>query len=303
MIVTWISPTQTTPVKETNQLPHHASLRGNFRRCSWTRWTRWPPEAHSNFDHLDSSLQSGSYTSGPVCCLSGLRISPTIRWRCMLKSLVKKMLEGLWRLWKNFGKREVNKWVKLKWIHFDTPNCWIIEWMCNTAREIEAATQPLCQSGWTRMKGVQPCKGIVFSCVLYCFIYSFNCLQLSPFFIFLVNLFVFVCWPGTCSQPRTRTLLKSQKGRPSAERSASRDSMKDDSFAARIRILRNRTDIPRAIHVFLVTEQVLERITFWVSGLQPKYTNPHNPEKHVHYVQSFEPSIPLEQEWSDAHPL
>ena len=125
------------------------------------------------------------------------------------------------------------------------------EWMCNTAREIEATTQPLCQSGWTRMKGVQPCKGIVFSCVLYCFIYSFNCLQLSPFFIFLVNLFVFVCWPGTCSQPRTRTLLKSQKGRPSAERSASRDSMKDDSFAVRIRILRNRTDIPRAIHVFV----------------------------------------------------
>ena len=125
------------------------------------------------------------------------------------------------------------------------------EWMCNTAREIEATTQPLCQSGWTRMKGVQPCKGIMFSCVLYCFIYSFNCLQLSPFFIFLVNLFVFVCWPGTCSQPRTRTLLKSQKGRPSAERSASRDSMKDDSFAVRIRILRNRTDIPRAIHVFV----------------------------------------------------
>ena len=24
-----------------------------------------------------------------------------------------------------------------------------IEWMCNTAREIEAATQPLCQRGWT----------------------------------------------------------------------------------------------------------------------------------------------------------
>lgn len=70
MIVTWISPTQTTPVKETNQLPHHASLRGNFRRCSWTRWTRWTPEAHSNFNHLDSSLQSGSYTSGPVRCLS-----------------------------------------------------------------------------------------------------------------------------------------------------------------------------------------------------------------------------------------
>lgn len=46
----------------------------------------------------------------------------------------------------------------------------------------------------------------------------------------------------------------------------------------------------------LVTEQVLERIRFLVSGLQPKYTNPHNPEKHVHYVQSFEPSIPLEQE-------
>ena len=27
--------------------------------------------------------------------------------------------------------------------------CYILEWMCNTAREIEAATQPLCQRGWT----------------------------------------------------------------------------------------------------------------------------------------------------------
>ena len=32
-----------TPVKETNQLPHHASSRGNFRRCSWTHWT---PRTH-----------------------------------------------------------------------------------------------------------------------------------------------------------------------------------------------------------------------------------------------------------------
>lgn len=37
--------------------------------------------------------------------------------------------------------------------------------------------------------------------------------------------------PGTCSQPRTRILLKSQKGWPSVDRSSSRDSMKDDSLA------------------------------------------------------------------------
>ena len=30
------------------------------------------------------------------------------------------------------------------------------EWMCNTAREIEAATQPLCQSGWTSHSATQP---------------------------------------------------------------------------------------------------------------------------------------------------
>ena len=30
------------------------------------------------------------------------------------------------------------------------------KWMCNTAREIEAATQPLCQRGWTSHSATQP---------------------------------------------------------------------------------------------------------------------------------------------------
>ena len=32
----------------------------------------------------------------------------------------------------------------------------IFEWMCNTAREIEAATQPLCQSGCRSCSATQP---------------------------------------------------------------------------------------------------------------------------------------------------